>query len=112
MVFTQIEGIFLFYGCKWEKMKRVNTVSHNMMRIFINKLFSVQRTADGDILKTKADVIIGADGAFSTVRKEFLKQPMFNYSQHYIEHAYIELHISSGSDGQVSISLFCLRLIL
>ncbi|XP_072156704.1 kynurenine 3-monooxygenase isoform X2 [Bemisia tabaci] len=85
-----------------EKHDKVNLhFNHKLRSINIHSgELEFSRTADGDILKTKADVIIGADGAFSTVRKEFLKQPMFNYSQHYIEHAYIELHISSGSDGQ------------
>jgi len=52
----------------------------------------------------KADLIVGADGAFSTVRRHFLKQPMFNFSQTYIGHGYLELCIPRGQDGEVSIS--------
>jgi kynurenine 3-monooxygenase len=39
------------------------------------------------------DVIIGADGAFSAVRSAMDVTDRFNYSQHYIEHGYKELHI-------------------
>lgn len=39
------------------------------------------------------DVIIGADGAFSAVRSVMQITDRFNYSQHYIEHGYKELHI-------------------
>jgi kynurenine 3-monooxygenase len=39
----------------------------------------------------QADLIIGADGAFSVVRKAMQIQDRFSYSQHYIEHGYKEL---------------------
>jgi kynurenine 3-monooxygenase len=45
------------------------------------------------------DRIIGADGAFSAIRSEFMKLPRFNYSQDYIEHGYKELTIPAGPDG-------------
>uniref|UniRef100_A0AAY4EHL8 Kynurenine 3-monooxygenase n=1 Tax=Denticeps clupeoides TaxID=299321 RepID=A0AAY4EHL8_9TELE len=38
-----------------------------------------------------ADLIVGCDGAFSAVRKQFLRQSRFNYSQTYIPHGYLEL---------------------
>ncbi|CAH2264575.1 kynurenine 3-monooxygenase [Pararge aegeria] len=50
-------------------------------------------------LQVNADLIIGADGAFSTVRKEMMKQPLFNFSQQYIEHGYLELCIPADKDG-------------
>uniref|UniRef100_A0A8D0HGR4 L-amino-acid oxidase n=1 Tax=Sphenodon punctatus TaxID=8508 RepID=A0A8D0HGR4_SPHPU len=39
------------------------------------------------------DLIVGCDGAFSTVRKQFMRQTRFNYSQMYIPHGYMELTI-------------------
>lgn len=48
----------------------------------------------------KADLIIGCDGAFSTVRKQMVKQPGFNYSQTYIEHGYLELCIPPTKDNR------------
>lgn len=40
-----------------------------------------------------SDLIIGADGAFSAIRKKLQFTDRFNYSQHYIEHGYKELSI-------------------
>uniref|UniRef100_A0A8D3E108 Kynurenine 3-monooxygenase n=1 Tax=Scophthalmus maximus TaxID=52904 RepID=A0A8D3E108_SCOMX len=41
----------------------------------------------------KADLIVGCDGAFSAIRKQFLRRSRFNYSQTYIPHGYMELTI-------------------
>ncbi len=46
------------------------------------------------------DVIIGADGAFSAVRSAMQITDRFNYSQHYIEHGYKELHIPASASGE------------
>nr|XP_023027271.1 kynurenine 3-monooxygenase-like [Leptinotarsa decemlineata] len=43
----------------------------------------------------KADFIIGADGAYSKVRLAMQQMPLFQYSQEYIEHGYLELSIPS-----------------
>lgn len=40
-----------------------------------------------------SDLIIGADGAFSAIRKRLQYTSRFNFSQHYIEHGYKELTI-------------------
>lgn len=60
------------------------------------------KTEDKEILTAKADLIIGADGAYSSVRREMMKQPLFNYSQYYIEHGYLELCIPPLENGDVS----------
>ena len=52
-------------------------------------------------VSTKADLVIGCDGAFSAVRKEVMKATRFNYSQEYIPHGYMELRIPPTKDGQV-----------
>ncbi|XP_036845660.1 kynurenine 3-monooxygenase [Oncorhynchus mykiss] len=39
----------------------------------------------------QADLIVGCDGAFSAIRKQFLRQSRFNYSQTYIPHGYLEI---------------------
>ncbi|XP_013012736.2 kynurenine 3-monooxygenase isoform X1 [Cavia porcellus] len=39
------------------------------------------------------DLIVGCDGAYSTVRNHLMKKPRFDYSQHYIPHGYMELSI-------------------
>ncbi|XP_077470301.1 kynurenine 3-monooxygenase [Stigmatopora argus] len=46
---------------------------------------------DGSTEHIEADLIVGCDGAFSAVRKQFLRQSRFNYNQTYIPHGYMEL---------------------
>ncbi|XP_056422873.1 kynurenine 3-monooxygenase isoform X3 [Hyla sarda] len=47
----------------------------------------------GIIKQTHADLIVGCDGAFSSVRKQFMNKKRFNYSHVYIPHGYKELTI-------------------
>ncbi|WP_291725846.1 FAD-dependent oxidoreductase [Bernardetia sp.] len=49
--------------------------------------------------RVKSDIVIGADGAFSAVRGELQKMPLFNYTQHYLPHGYKELTIPPNEDG-------------
>lgn len=58
--------------------------------------------SDQQPLEVTYDLIVGCDGAFSTVRKQFMRQTRFNYSQEYIPHGYMELTISP-KDGDVSV---------
>ena len=44
-------------------------------------------------------LIVGADGAYSSVRNAFQFSDRFNYSQHYIEHGYKELTIPADKNG-------------
>ena len=54
---------------------------------------------DGNQKNVDAEMIIGADGAYSVIRSKMIKQDRFQYSQHYIEHGYKELTIPANSDG-------------
>ncbi len=47
---------------------------------------------------SKSDLIIGTDGAFSSIRKRLQLTDRFNFSQHYIEHGYKELCIEPKDD--------------
>ncbi|XP_068597445.1 kynurenine 3-monooxygenase [Brachionichthys hirsutus] len=47
--------------------------------------------SDGGEEHSRADLIVGCDGAFSAVRKQFLRRSRFTYSQTYIPHGYVEL---------------------
>ncbi|NXO05232.1 KMO monooxygenase, partial [Rhinopomastus cyanomelas] len=51
------------------------------------------KSSDQRPLQVTYDLIVGCDGAFSTVRKQFMKQKRFNYSHEYIPHGYMELTI-------------------
>lgn len=53
----------------------------------------------GKAVSEKFDIILGSDGAFSSVRQSMQFSDRFNYSQEYIEHGYKELHIPAGAGG-------------
>ncbi|RZS95536.1 FAD-dependent oxidoreductase [Cecembia calidifontis] len=50
--------------------------------------------------KINSDVILGADGAYSSLRNAMLKQVRFNYKQEYISHGYKELSIPPTAEGE------------
>lgn len=52
-------------------------------------------TKTQETFQDTADLIIGADGAFSALRKSMQQIPLFEFSQKYIEHGYLELSIPS-----------------
>ncbi|KAF4018371.1 hypothetical protein G4228_009899 [Cervus hanglu yarkandensis] len=54
------------------------------------------------------DLIVGCDGAFSTVRTHLMKKPRFDYSQQYIPHGYMELSIppKNGDNKSFTCTLF------
>ncbi|MCD8528881.1 MAG: FAD-dependent monooxygenase [Chitinophagales bacterium] len=47
----------------------------------------------------QTDLVFGTDGAFSAVRYQLQKTPLFNYSQQYLAHGYKELSIPPNADG-------------
>lgn len=71
------------------------------VRHYIIFPFVVNRP-DDQKKETQADLIVGCDGAFSAVRKQFLRQSRFNFSQTYIPHGYIELTMPP-KDGDVRV---------
>ena len=56
------------------------------------------------------DLVIGADGAFSAVRSAMQITDRFDYSQHYLEHGYKELHIPAAIAGGFQMEKNCLHI--
>jgi kynurenine 3-monooxygenase len=54
---------------------------------------------DGGEERIAADLVIGADGAFSAVRGALQKTDRFEYNQSYLGHGYKELHIPAVPAG-------------
>ncbi|ASP46924.1 FAD-dependent oxidoreductase [Cognaticolwellia beringensis] len=52
-----------------------------------------------NVEKVSADILFGADGAYSKVRRLAQETPRFSYSQSYMPQSYIELHIPANKDG-------------
>jgi kynurenine 3-monooxygenase len=103
-----------------KKGQFINSISRsNLNQVLMDKAESLgvkfyfeQRIASVDFEKTEIhfqsptsnfqsqfDAIIGADGAFSTIRASMQITDLFDYSQDYIAHGYKELHIPAGSNG-------------
>jgi kynurenine 3-monooxygenase len=57
------------------------------------------QTETNEIMESRADAIIGVDGAFSAVRRSMQKLDRFEYSQSYLDHGYKELTIPPAADG-------------
>lgn len=53
----------------------------------------------GSTVHRQSDIIIGADGTFSTVRGAMQASDRFNYSQDYVDHGYKELRIPPIDGG-------------
>jgi len=56
--------------------------------------------AEQQPLKVAAEVLVGADGAYSAVRSVLQRQERFNYRQDYLDHGYKELTIPPGPGGK------------
>ncbi|MDH5476657.1 MAG: FAD-dependent monooxygenase [Cyclobacteriaceae bacterium] len=54
---------------------------------------------NGKEKQVKADLIIGTDGAYSSIRTAMQKTDRFNYHQRYINHGYKELNIPPSASG-------------
>jgi kynurenine 3-monooxygenase len=61
-------------------------------RLHLQDAGGFERTVD-------ADLLFGADGAFSALRNSYVHMDRVNASQHYIEHGYKELSIPPAEDG-------------
>lgn len=58
-----------------------------------------ERTENGKNIDVAADLLFGADGAYSLVRQKMMQKDRFNFSIEYIEHGYKELVIPANADG-------------
>jgi 2-polyprenyl-6-methoxyphenol hydroxylase-like FAD-dependent oxidoreductase len=67
-------------------------------------LLYFRKTDGSQELEIHADLVVGADGAYSVLRKAMLRKPMINFSQEYIEHGYMELAIPPNSQGKVIVN--------
>jgi kynurenine 3-monooxygenase len=70
--------------------------------------FQDYKTAE--VTEAKADLLIGADGAYSAVRTRMMSKMRLNYTQEYIEHGYKEIHIPAAADGSAQLDLKALHI--
>jgi kynurenine 3-monooxygenase len=63
-----------------------------------------------DAGRVPAEVIVGADGAYSAIRTQMQKQERFNYRQDYLTHGYKELTIPAGPGGAFQLEKHALHI--
>ncbi|XP_014207547.1 kynurenine 3-monooxygenase [Copidosoma floridanum] len=61
-------------------------------------------TRTEETIDVEADLIIGADGAYSLVRRMMSRKPRFDCNQTYIDHGYVELSYPAGKDQKYIMS--------
>ncbi|KAK0228450.1 FAD/NAD-binding domain-containing protein [Armillaria fumosa] len=66
---------------------------------FEKKTMTLKDLSTGQDVSADFDFCIGADGAFSTVRRQMMRVVRMNYQQEYIRDQYIELKLSAGRDA-------------
>lgn len=77
--------------------------SHTCIDADIAAGVAIIRREDGSLVRETADLIIGADGAFSAIRGAMQRTDRFEYSQSYLEHGYKELHIPPTAKGDFAL---------
>ncbi|MAN87053.1 MAG: kynurenine 3-monooxygenase [Algoriphagus sp.] len=82
-----------------ERLGAVINFEHKCVDVDFSNQEITFETKEG-IYKKEAPVIIGADGAYSSLRMAMQKLIRFNYKQEYISHGYKELTIPATSKGE------------
>lgn len=70
---------------------------HRCTHVDLDRAMATFETPQGRV-ELQGRVVIGADGAFSAVRQAMQFTDRFDYSQHYLEAGYKELHIPAPED--------------
>lgn len=86
-------------GAKFHFRRKVQQYDVRRNRVVLE----AEGGADGDAEVLTPDIVIGADGAFSKVRKGLATLPLVNFSQQYLDHGYKELSIQPTEDGDWSL---------
>jgi kynurenine 3-monooxygenase len=87
MTLAEKEGVEIHFD------QRIADVDINLNNIIIEHS-NGEKTSYND-----HEIIIAADGAFSSLRNAYLKKDRYNYNQFYIEQGYKELTIPAGEGG-------------
>ncbi|CAH1790724.1 unnamed protein product [Owenia fusiformis] len=63
------------------------------------------REDEGTTVEVPGDLIMGCDGAYSSVRQQLMKTTRFDFSQEYIPHGYLELSIPANKQNEYAMEL-------
>ena len=76
---------------------------HKLTRINFESMiftFADMSTPVPQEVNTKHNFVFGCDGAFSTVRRQMMRQSPINFQQEYIDHGYKELTMPPNQEGE------------
>ena len=73
---------------------------HSFVKANLDRKTLVFQKKDGCEVTVHADLIIGADGAYSKMRSVLMRNIRMDFAQTYIDHAYVELNIPPTLDDQ------------
>ncbi|MTI29696.1 FAD-dependent monooxygenase [Cytophagales bacterium RKSG123] len=90
-------GASIYFGQKCQKVDFKN--NHLLIK-----------ESDGTLKHIPSDLIVGADGAFSSLRKAMQNTDQFNYSQFYLAHGYKELCIPPDAQGNFALEPHALHI--
>ncbi|XP_058940085.2 kynurenine 3-monooxygenase [Pocillopora verrucosa] len=76
---------------------------HKLVSANLEKGHLVLSCPEGMTVEVDAQLVIGADGAHSTLRSEMMKKPRFDFSQEYISHGYKEFQLLPNKNGEYAI---------
>lgn len=102
-------------------MKLMDLAEQQGVQIFFNEKCTVldwdkdvlefENTSGANVPPARADLVFGADGAFSAARLQHqLRHDKFNYQQYYIDCGYKELTIPPAADGNFAMEVNALHI--
>lgn len=102
-------------------MKLIDLAEQHGVQIFFNEkcttldwdkdVLEFENTSGANVPSASADLVFGADGAFSAARLQHqLRHDKFNYQQYYIDCGYKELTIPPTADGNFAMEVNALHI--
>ena len=100
MTLAEANGAEIHFG---QRCARVDVVHNKLFMEEVSDLSNApsnqQATAPAQLNEVSADLLFGADGAFSSLRTSYSQMDRVSASHQYIEYGYKELNIPPGENG-------------
>ncbi|KAJ3162141.1 hypothetical protein HDU86_005839 [Geranomyces michiganensis] len=74
--------------------------NHELVQCDFDASQATFKRKDGSSINVKASIIIGADGVHSRTRQQLMRKARIDFSQKYIDHAWVELTIPPTASGE------------
>ncbi|KAJ3155814.1 hypothetical protein HDU89_005372 [Geranomyces variabilis] len=74
--------------------------NHELLQCDFDSSHATFKRKDGTNVSVKASLVIGADGVHSRARQQLMRKARIDFSQKYIDHAWVELTIPPTANGE------------